>query len=321
LGPFTLETWVAQSHLTLTKNHRYHGSPAHLDGIDIRIIPHATTRIQLFLEKETDLVESVPREFVPQLWSNPGLVAAPTNTWVGLVFNTSRRPFTQLKARQAFQQSINRQEFRSLLKWQELPTPDLLSFLPAANGVTPDLGAKFSPESALSLLQDIHWQGDALRFEENEVLRNFPKPTLAFHAGDKGQETAENLQAQWLRALNFKVDLTEGSNPSAAMNILEIRSDPWTDPGGLKQFFSDGLANFARWRSADYDSLILNSALASTPATADGLLTQAEQLVAGQEAVVLPLHFKTRYVLKRPDIKSITETPIEIWDFRDTTVF
>jgi oligopeptide transport system substrate-binding protein len=202
LGPFVLDQWVAGSHMVLNKNRKYHGRAPHLDGIDITIVPHAGTRIQLFLEHETDLVDAVPNEFTPQLWGTIGFEAIPTNTWMGVIFNTGKRPFNQSKVRQAFQQSINRSEFQDLLKWQDVGIPSLLMYSTTEGKHEPGIGPAFSASAAQGILADLK--------------PDSPNLLLVFPPNDNGREIAQNLQAQWLKNINFKIDISSAPNAAAA---------------------------------------------------------------------------------------------------------
>lgn len=49
-------------------------------------------------------------------------------------------------------------------------------------------------------------------------------------------------------------------------------------------------------------------------------LKEADELIVAREVVVMPLVIRSRNGLRLPQIRNLSQNPIEIWDFRDTTM-
>ena len=126
LGPYLLEKWVRGIELRYVRNPRYHGKPASVAGIDVRVVPSASRRIQLFQEGEADLAQDIPGSFSSQALSNPMLKNEPTPTVVALVFNTTKKPFNQLPVRNAFEQALERAEMLRLMHWPNTVADELV---------------------------------------------------------------------------------------------------------------------------------------------------------------------------------------------------
>lgn len=112
-GPFKFVKWVPQNSIELVKNPDYYvkGLP-HLDGITFRPIADDTARTTAIRTGDVDFIESVPQKDIDILKkdSNVNVQGGP-GTWYDYVgINVTKKPFNDVRVRQAMAWAVNRQE-------------------------------------------------------------------------------------------------------------------------------------------------------------------------------------------------------------------
>jgi len=70
-GPFKFKEWVVDDHITLVRNEDYWLKRPFLDEVVFRPIPEGATAVMSLLVGEVDILEEVPGEMLPLLWSDP----------------------------------------------------------------------------------------------------------------------------------------------------------------------------------------------------------------------------------------------------------
>lgn len=319
LGPFFLERAVSGKPFLYKKNPKYQRTPVELDSIEWQVFASEEARVQLFLNGEADLADFFPNEVPPQIGNPQSSFFQPTRTWIGLLFNTSRKPFQNIVARKAFHQSIQREEPINLLKTHDLPAfgfEGLWTNSPLVEA--PSWSLKYSPVSAKANFQN------SLQ-EDSVVSKSSPRPpqsfTLSYDEFPHAKEVAEDLQAQWLKNLDLKVEIQEGGaagNSNLFLTILTV--NPYFIGSGIDSFVAGSAKSVTHWHNDAFKSLWDNVATNEDFHELRNALNQAEEIVIAKEAVAMPLYFQTRPVLKRPEVQNLVETPVEIWNFRDTTI-
>jgi ABC-type transport system substrate-binding protein len=286
LGPYRLEKW-SQGTLRFAPNPLYHGPPAKLAGIEARVVPSAAERVQLFLEGEADLVDSIPDSITSQLAGQSFLVAQPTSTLLAIVFNTGKRPFQSLAIRHLFERTLQRDEVLKVMRW-----PHLL-----AMGLLPAPYSAPSPSDlSTSELQPLLFSQKA-ELTPSRLVMGVPP-------GDLAREAALNAQAQWLRSLQIKVDLATGSakgsaSSPASMVLQALESDPDRPELALGLFTSGVAENPAHWRSRSYDALVAKIAEAPDESSLKRMVAEAQARLVTEDTVVVPLVWVTRPELRR----------------------
>lgn len=112
-GPFTFVEWVPGTRLKLQRNPNYweEGLP-YMDAITFQPIPDDTARSTALRTGTVDFIEYVPQKDVPILQqdSNLALVGGLRNSYGYVGFNTARKPFDNVKVRQAFNWAVDPKE-------------------------------------------------------------------------------------------------------------------------------------------------------------------------------------------------------------------
>jgi ABC-type transport system substrate-binding protein len=108
-GAFTLAEWVKDDHVTVAKNPDWWNGEPKVDLITFRTIPEASARVASLQAGETDIIEVVPFDSIPQIESQAGLSVLDRGgaiTYIGL--DTLRGlPTEDVRVRQAMNYAVD----------------------------------------------------------------------------------------------------------------------------------------------------------------------------------------------------------------------
>ena len=110
-GPFMFKSWAPGDRMELVKNPNYYkkGLPK-LDGVTILIIPEAAARIAALESGAIDILWSLPYESVDKFKNSSTIRvdSVSTPTWDGIILNNERKPFDDVRVRQALAATIDK---------------------------------------------------------------------------------------------------------------------------------------------------------------------------------------------------------------------
>lgn len=199
-GPFRFEGWERGSHITLVRNETYwdEGKP-YLDGLIIRNLPNAASRIQAMTSGEIDFIPMVylPLNDAKQIETNQALKMtksgfAPNMTYMS--FNLDRAPMSDVRVRDALLRASDREfihesAFSGFGEPGRAPWPTEIAW--AANpDVNYDKSHPFDPHRAAQLLDEAGYvvKADGTRFKVKIIYSGaIPERHLA----------ASALKANW----------------------------------------------------------------------------------------------------------------------------
>ena len=116
-GGWTFVSWTDNAKLVLKRNDKYwRANRPWLEGIEFQIIPELNTGLRSVTAGENDFVYSLSRQQqrVVERASNLDWVASPTLIVHMLYLNLARKPFSDIKVRQALNYAINREAFNQV---------------------------------------------------------------------------------------------------------------------------------------------------------------------------------------------------------------
>jgi peptide/nickel transport system substrate-binding protein len=213
-GPFKLAKWEQNSVIVLERNEHYFkaGLP-YLEKIEFRIMKDGVTRAAALRAGEVDFVNLVPIEHVERLSKDPKVqvLRGPETATIFLVANNSRKPFDDLRVRQAtIGYGIDR---RVIAKSALLGlVPPLLSFVPPGT-----LGHKdflemypYNPQKAKALLKEAG-------FDERNPL----KYTLMTHAANPVLPTIATIIKTQLASSGVEVNVEVLDRPVYLKRLRE----------------------------------------------------------------------------------------------------
>ena len=110
-GPYVLEEWVKDDHITLRKNPTYWGEEPNIDVLTFLTVPDISSRVATLLAGEADIATDLQPATVQEVEDRDGLsvVSRPGMRSVFLLFNTKiDSPVTDRRVRQAINYAVDK---------------------------------------------------------------------------------------------------------------------------------------------------------------------------------------------------------------------
>ncbi|NUP80687.1 MAG: ABC transporter substrate-binding protein [Nonomuraea sp.] len=118
-GPYKVAEFAPDSHVTLERNDAYWGGKPAFRQIRIDFIPEESTRLLAMRGDSVDVALNVPAEQIDQWKAVPGaqVLTAADRSLVTLAFDTSRKPWDDVRVRRAVAHAVDREGIvRSVLR-------------------------------------------------------------------------------------------------------------------------------------------------------------------------------------------------------------
>lgn len=263
-GPFMLDQWAINDHLSAKRNPDYWRTDEdgvqlpYLDSITFRPIPDAQTRVNGLLSGEYDLAMTSSAPATETLdeeadAGNINLVQSSINAEVGfMMLNEARPPFDDPVAREAVATALDRQEYSEVVSLGLLETASG-PFPPDAPGYLEDTGfPEFDPERAEELVADY------------EGRTGQPFEFTYHHASDEDNLRAAQFIQEQLAKAGIEVNL-KASEQAALINTalggdwdaMAFRNFPAGVPDGNYVWWHSGSpVNFGRINDPEVDALL-----------------------------------------------------------------
>lgn len=187
-GPFKFKEWKRNDSITLVKNEEYwqEGLPK-LDTLIIRSIPDNSARLNELIAGNIDLADGINPSDAKTISGDSSLqlIERPSMNVGYLGLTVTRKPFDDVKVRQAVNYAIDKQAivdafFEGYADVAKNPMP------PSVSGYNDDIeGYTFDPEKAKALLAESSYNGEELELWAMPV----PRPYMP-----DGQKVAEAIQ-------------------------------------------------------------------------------------------------------------------------------
>ncbi len=183
-GPYKFVSWTRNQNIQLARHDAYtwgspifqNKGPAHLDGIEIRVVPEDTTRMAEFQAGNIHIVQDVPAVDVERLKQGPGVSIVEyqqlQTTYLGM--NVTKPPVDDVKVRQAISYALNKEEIVQGANFglgqpaRTMLHPDTPYYWEGADAIAPT----YNPDQAATLLEEAGWTpgGDGIRAKNGQPL-------------------------------------------------------------------------------------------------------------------------------------------------------
>jgi oligopeptide transport system substrate-binding protein len=308
-GPFLLDTWRTNDRIILRRNPAYHGaSHVALETVTMTMIVQESTALLQFEAGKLDLTEKAPLPDQKRLLDAGKLRIEPYLGTYFVSFNTTVRPFDDVRVRQAFSMAIQRDQLtKAVVRGGTRPAR---GFVPP--GVV--LGGKDMRESVGDLVRENTEEARRLLAEAGYPNgKGFPRVRYLTNDLELHRTVGQAIQAMWKEVLNVRVDLQfkewkvylddkeRGNYQMARYGWIADYADPITFLGLAG---STNPNNHMRFRDGEMDHLL--QALRSTvdPQARLTAAVAAERRLMDQ-AVIAPLYFYANDVLESPRVKGV----------------
>lgn len=265
-GPYAVAEWVKDDHITLQANPRFAGSKPAYTSVVIRDIPDPATSVLSLQKGDVDVLTDPRPDDAAALSKQRGITIyhQPSNNNSYLAMNMEKKPFDNLKVRQAVAYAINIPAIVKGFYSSGAVVAD--NWTPARMlGQNPNVKAySYDPLKAKALLKEAGIDGD---FVTQLYYPTAPRPYMP-----EPQRIAEAIQADLkkvgievtLQPFEFGVFLQKVQNGEHAMCLIG-----WTgDNGDPDNFFyplldqdsahKPNAQNYAFWRDPNFHQLMVD---------------------------------------------------------------
>lgn len=298
-GPFRIAHWQPGQEASLSRNPFYRGLVmGNIGQIRLQFVEPS---LDNYLQNQVDWCQINDRADIPLAYpAESFLIQYITTYFLGFACHTA--PFNQKLVRQAFAHCLDREALVGQV-WANVQKPAAGGAVPPLMpGHSPELGLRFDPELARSLLR----QAGVESGSELSPL------TLVVTTGFS--QVPQFLQNSWREHLGVDVQIIADLPPEeTASKIAEgsahISLDGWEmdypDPDGILRlcFYSTSPFNYFGWRHQQFDQWVEQAASLTKPSERFQLYHQADNLLVAEEAAIVPLYYWQGYGLLRPEFK------------------
>lgn len=334
-GPFIVDEWVKQDHVSLVRNDEYssppadaaHEGPAYLDAIEWRFVPDSASRYAALQGGQVDVIDNPQPDTIAAAEGSDALqwLDAPRPGASNRIeLNGGQAPFDDERVREAF---IRAAEVNDGI--------DTLFFGTAARSYSPLSSVETLAYSDASLFETDLEQAEALldeagwteRDTDGTRMKDGVRLTLRFPVSTNQSIPAEQSLFEQVQAtvkeagFDVQIELLDLSGWYAALaaHEYEIVSAPYTKvgPDVLRILYhSDSItpapsgyfANLAQLSDPAVDQLLTDAASTSDAATRADLYEQAQRLIL-EGHHLLPLYDQQNSFLLSNDVQGVRAMP------------
>ncbi len=109
-GPFKFVEWVKGDHVTMERHDGYWGGAPNLDRVVVKTVREDQARVLMLESGDADLIVNIPTEEIPRLRKDARFTieSSPTARALFIVINVKKKPFDDVRVRQALNYAVNR---------------------------------------------------------------------------------------------------------------------------------------------------------------------------------------------------------------------
>ncbi len=313
-GPFKFVEWKKDQEIALERFNRYFDpKAARVDRVVFQVIPEAPARLVALKAGTVDVVPDVPPENANEVQASSDLklVVKPMNAVQILAINNKKKPFDDVRVRQALALAIDKQTVIDGSVWGY--GKPIASHMPPSSDYYVDLLAQHQTDvaKAKALLAQA---GLAKGFKTTIVL---PEPYMLHRRA--GQVIAEQL-----KAIGVQADLKVIDWPTWLSEVYTKRNyeltvightgrldpDPW-----LNRYVSTSKENYMNFSDPEYDQIIAQAAVSTDAAQRKQLYGRAQEILADQAPAVY-LQAPAMVIGLNKAVEGWQVYPIDIYDLR-----
>jgi oligopeptide transport system substrate-binding protein len=325
-GPFKLTQWSHNDKMVFVKNPTYWDrDKVKLTKITYYMVTDAATALSMYQSGQLDSAVAVPLSEASKLVASGDATAEPFLATRYMLFNTTKKPFSDVRVRKALTLAINRQQItKSVTRGGEIPALGFVSF-----GM-PD------PTSSSN---DFRTAGGSY-YKDNDIARakallaqaGYPNgkgfPAFAILSGTSQELKAlgEAIQEMWkvnlgitctFRPEESGVYMDDRNNGFYDVGFAQWSAD-YMDANTFLDIFQSGSGNNdTGWTSKAYDALIIKEKSTGDQKVRMKAMHDAETMLMANMPV-MPIFFRTMDVLISKHVKNFYQSPQGFIDLKLT---
>ncbi len=251
-GPFAFAGRTSGDSITLTANKNYWGGAPKVPGVTFRFISEPSTALSALQAGEIDWTDAIPPQRVEQLKGDDSLHLAvtPSNDYWYLALNEARKPWNDVRVRQAIAYGIDRESILQATSYGTAAANQLA--IPQGNPwYTPYDRYRHDEGRARDLLREAGVGNQTL---DMLVTTEYPETVTA------AQIIADNLAALGItvniRTVDFATWLDEQNSGHFGMLMMGWLGNIDPDDFYYAQHHTDGTSNAQKFSDPDVDRLL-----------------------------------------------------------------
>ncbi len=331
-GPFKIANYTQDQSLTLSKNEKYWGKPAHLDKIVYRFLPESVAQPAALQNNEVDLIYPQPQlDEVKQVQQLPE-VQYQINfglSFEHLDFNFKNPQLGDLKVRQAIATGLNRQELLDRTVKQFSSKASVLGNRIYLTGQKEyqDHSGNFGKGDVAAAKQLLEGDGYTLG-SDGIYAKGGKKLSFRFSttAGNQLRETQGVLFQSQMKQIGIEIKIANAPStkffgewlPNGNFDICDFAwvGTPFAISGSQPIYESGSDSNYGNYASPEVDQLFAQAGGALDPAKAVSLGNQIDQQIWTDMATI-PLYTKPTFLAWRNTFTNITDNASNVGPFTD----
>ena len=317
-GPYKLEEWKINRHITVTKNPYYWDEAnVSINSIVFKPVDNAVTEERMFRAGALHVTSSIPADKIAiyQEKSAPELKITP---YLGTYFyrlNINTPQLQDKRVRRALGMAIDRKQLvDNITKGGQIPAYTMTP--PGTMGYFPESTLNFDPEAAKRLLAEAGYPNG----------EGFPPVEILYNTNEGHRKIAVALQEMWKNYLNIDIKLLNQEwkvyLATESAGDYQISRGGWigdyVDPNNfLDMFLCNGGNNRTGWCNEEYDRLILEVAPSQSSHEQRLKIFQQAETILLEDMPIIPVYTYTSIKLLHPSVRNFDDNILNQAMYKD----
>ena len=318
-GAYQMSEYVDGDYISLKKNpYYYDADKVTVEELVFHLVDDDNSAYSAYLEGSLDVTSRIPSEEMASLRDSDAFKTFPLLGTSGMIFNTEKPPFNEVKVRKAFALAIDKKHIaENIFEGYRTPAATLV-----CEGVSdPADGGSFIEKSLKEYKSPFHIDEYEKDLEEAKKLMKeagypggvgFPKVRYLNNAGGANNSIAEYLQSAFKElGVMMEIDTQDWKVVSATQHTgdFELTRFAWIydydEPLQLLNLFrSEDANNYARYHNDKYDALMETAMKETDEKKRSKALHKAEQMLL-KDLPMVPMVFSKDNYLIRPNLRGV----------------
>lgn len=322
-GAFKLKDWSHKESITLEKNPNYYDKDKiKLDTLKFVLLEDDSPRLAAYQNDEISFCYTIPVEEIATWQDKPDFQILPDLSTNYCIFNTTKKPFDDVRVRKAFSLAIDRNYIaEKVTKKAQAPAgafvPTGLQDEDSSKGFR-DVGGDYISIKSEDYEKNVAEAKKLLSEAGYPDGKGFPSVEYVTNPASMNNALAEALQNMWKTELGVNVTISQQEwsvflDTRNKANFQIARGGFGVDFNDavsmLDLFVTDGGNNSGKYSNPEYDKLIEQIKATDDNKVRMPLLHQAEDILM-RDMVVAPTTYRTRIVLLNPKVKGYYQSPM-----------
>lgn len=325
-GPFKMQQWDHNDKIIVVKNDTYWDAKSvKLSKLTFNLVEDGKAALTAFEQGSLDGTDNIPVEDIQRLRDNKTLITAPYLGTYYYRFNVTKKPFDNVKVRQALAMAIDRKTLiDKVTKGGQTPA---FAYVP---GGIPDAeaGKTFRQAGGDLFKEDVAKAKQLLADAGYADGKDFPDVSILYNKGASHEVIAQAIQDMWKTNLGISVKLRMEEWKVYQQSEQNLQYDvaragwigDYVDPMTfMDMFVTNGGNNQTGWSNAQYDQDIASAKKSGDQKVRMQAMHDAEKILM-EQMPVMPIYFYVNNYVAKPYLKDVFRSPLGFIDFKNAWV-